>query len=67
MLVLFDQYFEGVLHKNFKSILSSYCVVLENTHIPPAEGIENFWGLGEGGGGVSQRPKNLIECIKLGG
>ena len=49
MLVLFDQYFEGVLHKNFKSILSSYCVVLENTHIPPAEGIENFWGLGEGG------------------
>ena len=66
MLVLFDQYFEGVLHKNFKSILSSYCVVLENTHIPPAEGIKNFWGLGEGGG-VSQRPKNLIECIKLGG
>ena len=65
MLVLFDQYFEWVLHKNFKCILSSYCVVLENTHIPPAEGIENFWGLG--GGGVSQRPKNLIECIKLGG
>ena len=64
MLVLFDQYFKGVLHKNFKSILSSYCVVLENTHIPPPQ--KGLKILGVGGGG-SQRPKNLIKCIKLGG
>ena len=36
------------------------CVVPENIHTPPTEGIGNSWGVGG-----SQRPKNLSECVKL--
>ena len=38
----------------------SYCVVLENIHTPPTEGIGNSLGV-EG----SQKPKNLSKCMKL--
>ena len=37
------------------------CVVPENIHSPPTEGIGNSWGV-EGG---SQRPKNLSKCLNL--
>ena len=60
MLVLFHQYFKWILHENFQPILSSYCVVPENIHIPPTEGIENFWRVGG-----SQRVKNLSKYMKL--
>ena len=35
------------------------CVVPENIHSPPTEGIGNSWGV-EGG---SQRPRNLSKCV----
>ena len=37
-----------------------HCVVPENIHTPPTEGIGNS---GEEGG--SQRPKNLKQCMKI--
>ena len=37
------------------------CVVPENIHTPPTEGIGNSWGVGG-----SQRPKNLKKCMRLG-
>ena len=36
------------------------CVVPENIHTPPTEGIGNSWGVGS-----SQRPKTLSKCMKL--
>ena len=36
------------------------CVVPENIHTPPTEGIGNSWGVG-----ASQRPKNLSKCMRL--
>ena len=36
------------------------CVVPENIHTPPTEGIGNSWGVGG-----SQRPKNVSKCKKL--
>ena len=36
------------------------CVVLENIHSPPTEGIGNSWVVGG-----SQRPKNLSKCVDL--
>ena len=38
---------------------NDYCIVPENTHIPPTVGIGNSWGVGG-----SQRPINLIKCMK---
>ena len=38
------------------------CVVPENIHTAPTEGIGNSWGWGGGG---SQRSKNLSKCMKL--
>lgn len=47
------------LSKEIKQKLC-HCVVPENLHTPPTEGIGNSW---EGWG--SQSPKNLKKCIKF--
>ena len=41
--------------------LIEHCIVPENIHTPPTEGIGNSGGGGEGG----QRPKKLSKCMKL--
>ena len=42
------------------------CVVPENIHTPPTEGIGNSGEEGGGGGGGgSRRAKNLKQCMKL--
>ena len=39
---------------------NDYCIVPENIHITPTEGIGNSWGVGG-----SRRPINLSKCMKL--
>ena len=53
-------YFLDMIRKRKDYQFTRNCVVPENIHTPPTEGIGNS---GEEGG--SQRPKNLKECMKL--
>ena len=45
----------GINRQLLHSVL--HCVVPENIHTPPTEGIGNSWGVGG-----SQRPKHLSKC-----
>ena len=40
--------------------VNGHCVVPENIHAPPTEGIGNSWEVGG-----SQKPKKLKKCMEL--